>query len=101
MKKKLLIIFSFIITTNFAVPQNEINSYRNNEITKEEIFAHIKYLASDELEGRMAGSNGDKIAEEYIGKEFSYYNLIPAGDSLYFQKFPMKTEVTFGDNNSL
>jgi hypothetical protein len=101
MKSKSFLILVFIFSCSILYSQNDINQYRNIDITKDEIYSHIKYLSSDELEGRMAGSNGDKLAEDYIGKEFSYYNLVPAGDSLYFQKFPLKSQVEFGNNNSL
>jgi Zn-dependent M28 family amino/carboxypeptidase len=90
MKKYSIIIFLLICNYNFLFSQNEIEKYRSNEITKDEIFQHIKYLASDELEGRLAGSNGDLLAENYLIQEFKYYKLIPAGDSLYFQNFILK-----------
>ena len=101
MKTKFILILFFVFSCNILYSQNDINQYRNNDITKDEVFSHIKYLASDELEGRMAGSNGDILARDYIGKEYSQYNLIPAGDSLYFQLFPIKSKISFGNNNAL
>ncbi len=101
MKVKLFLVLVFIFSCSILYSQNDINQYRKNEITKDEVFSHIKYLASDELEGRLAGSNGDILARDYIGKEFNYYNLLPAGDSLYFQMFPIKSKISFGTNNSL
>ena len=59
-------------------------------IDPEKIRAHVKYLASDLLEGRGTGQRGGDIAAEYIATEFSLYKLKPAGDNgSYMQKVPM------------
>ncbi|HSC38599.1 MAG TPA: hypothetical protein VLD19_12025, partial [Chitinophagaceae bacterium] len=43
--------------------------------------AHIHYLADDKLEGRRAGSNGEKLAMEYIAAQFEKAGLAPLGDN--------------------
>lgn len=43
--------------------------------------AHISYLADDKLEGRRAGTNGEKLAGEYISKQFLEAGLQPKGDN--------------------
>jgi Zn-dependent M28 family amino/carboxypeptidase len=59
-------------------------------IDAERIRAHVKYLASDLLEGRGTGQRGGDIAAEYVATEFSLYGLKPAGDNgTYLQKVPM------------
>ena len=56
----------------------------------EKIQAHVKYLASDELEGRGTGQKGGDLAADYIAAQFKSYGLKPAGDDgTYFQKVPM------------
>jgi Tol biopolymer transport system component len=56
--------------------------------------AHVEYLASDELEGRMTGSEGAKKAGDYIAKQFDAAGLQPMGDKdSYFQKFPFTSGV--------
>src|SRR5579863_7325602 len=45
------------------------------------IRAHVKFLASDLLEGRGTGQRGGDIAAEYIATEFALYGLKPAGDN--------------------
>ena len=47
----------------------------SNEITKSEILEHITYLASDELQGRFPGTEGDLLTQKYISEEFSKYKL--------------------------
>jgi Zn-dependent M28 family amino/carboxypeptidase len=54
------------------------------------IRAHVKYLASDELQGRGMGQLGSDLAADYIGKQLESYGLKPAGDNgTYFQNVPM------------
>src|SRR6266566_2354918 len=60
------------------------------EIDKDKIRAHVKFLASDLLEGRGTGQRGGDIAAEYIATQFALYGLKPAGDKgTYMQKVPM------------
>jgi Zn-dependent M28 family amino/carboxypeptidase len=56
----------------------------------EKIRAHVKYLASDELEGRGMNQKGGDLAAEYIGAQFKSYGLMPAGENgTFFQSVPM------------
>jgi aminopeptidase YwaD len=73
----------------------------SNEITKSEILEHITYLASDELQGRFPGTEGDLLTQKYISEEFSKYKLKPAGDNGYVQPFEMYTHVQLSGNNTL
>ena len=59
-------------------------------ITKEDLNKHLSVLASDEYEGRETGKKGQKMAAEYIYKQFQGDNLIgPVKDSKnpYLQSF--------------
>jgi hypothetical protein len=59
------------------------------------IRAHVKFLASDLLEGRGPGQRGSDLAAEYIGAQFESYGLKPAGDGgTFFQNVPMVTMKT-------
>ena len=51
------------------------------QVDKEKIREHVKYLSSDELEGRGTGQRGGDVAADYIGKQFAAYGLKPAGDN--------------------
>src|ERR1700746_3477321 len=56
----------------------------------EKIRAHVKFLASDLLEGRGTGQRGGDIAADYIATPFSLYGFKTAGDEgTYFQEVPM------------
>jgi len=60
------------------------------DVSGERMRAHVKYLASDLVEGRGVGTKGEKLATEYIAKQFEMIGAKPAGDNgTYFQKVPM------------
>lgn len=64
-------------------------------IDPQRIRAHVKFLASDLLEGRGTGQRGGDIAADYIATQFESYGLKPAGDNgAYMQKVPMVGIIT-------
>ncbi|MCF6149796.1 MAG: M28 family peptidase [Candidatus Kuenenia sp.] len=64
------------------------------EIKEEDLHAIVAYLASDELEGRLTGTMGSKMASEYIAHCLEKNGLLPFGNSgSYFQEFPFTSGV--------
>ena len=60
------------------------------QVDPQRIREHVKYLASDKLEGRGMNQRGSDLAAEYIAAKFKSYGLKPAGDNgSYFQTVPM------------
>jgi Zn-dependent M28 family amino/carboxypeptidase len=58
-----------------------------DSISAENIRAHIRFLASDLLEGRGVGTRGGEIATNYIASQLAIAGAKPAGDNgTYFQK---------------
>jgi aminopeptidase YwaD len=49
--------------------------------------SHVSYLADDKLEGRRTGSNGEKLAMEYISRQFEKEGLLAKGEQGYYQSF--------------
>ena len=63
-------------------------------ITPDDLYEHVRYLASDKLEGRMTGTEGARRAGEYIAARFKEAGLEPLGDNgTYFQEFPFPAGV--------
>ena len=59
-------------------------------ITPAEIDGHLRFLASDLLEGRAPGTRGGELAATYIASELRAIGVAPAGDSgSYFQRVPI------------
>ena len=55
-----------------------------------DIASVVRYLADDALEGRLAGSEGERCAGDYIAASFQRLGLQPAGENgTYFQQVPL------------
>jgi len=84
MKKNLILLVSAIVLSYhaFAGPGDSITTVAN-------LKQHIGYLASDELQGRLTGSKGEKMSYEYIIKQYKAMGLQPMGkDGSFLQSFP-------------
>jgi hypothetical protein len=62
----------------------------------------VQYLASDRLEGREAGTPGEKLAVDYVVAKYGNVGLMPYGDSAtYLQAFTFHAEPVLGAANTL
>lgn len=98
--KKLIILY-IASAFSFACGQQLPKQIREPEITAAEIKEHITYLASDEMKGRLTGSQEIEKAAEYIESEFKSYGLIPLFDGKFTQTFSFISDAEAGSNNSL
>ena len=71
------------------------------EIMSFEILGHIKYLASDNLKGRLTGTPGSKLVIDYISKHWEAQGIEPAGTKGYKQSFSFINNVSLGQRNML
>jgi hypothetical protein len=83
------IIFTLLLFVQDALAQKKKTPKlsKADKTTIANLQAHIGYLADDKLEGRRAGSNGEKIAADYISNKFSEAGLQPKGTDGFFQPF--------------
>lgn len=71
-------------------------------IAAENIEAHIRFLASDELAGRGTGTVGYAIAANYVAAQMRLLGLEPAGDDgTYLAAVPMQQIQADRDYNQL
>ncbi len=61
----------------------------------ERLHSYVRFLSSPELEGRAAGSPGNRRAADFIAAHFQRVGLLPLGGS-FFQPFPIITEIRIG-----
>ena len=54
-------------------------------------WAHVEYLASDDLQGRFTGSEGYRKAADYTAHQFQTLGLQAAGTNGYFQPVDFET----------
>ncbi|MBT8326889.1 MAG: hypothetical protein KJP21_04145, partial [Bacteroidia bacterium] len=52
---------------------------------------HIRYLASDELEGRGTGSAGEQLSAKYVAEQFEKIGLSPDSKNGYYQYMDIPT----------
>jgi len=71
-------------------------------ITAEDLRWHIETLSSDEFEGRLTGTKGEKLATAHVAGAFAEFGLEPAGENeTFFQKFEFESGVSLGKRNLL
>jgi hypothetical protein len=90
-----------IILGIISIVANAQSQYTKN-ITIESVKSHIDTLASESMKGRDTGSEGQKMAAQYIAGIFEKSELKPVRDSDYFSQFKLYSYKngysTMGDN---
>src|ERR1700687_306818 len=85
----------FLAITAFAAaaqdaPVTPAQKSAGKEITSELLRSHIRFLASDLLEGRGPATRGDRLAESYIQAQLEGLGLQPgAPGGGWIQKVPL------------
>lgn len=79
-------------------PKREALARLEPVFSADRMMEHVKYLASEEMQGRGVGSEGIEKSAEYIKSQFEKAGLKPGGnENGYFQKFT----VTGKDGNEV
>lgn len=99
MKKSILAISSLLMlscgsaqvsTKKTDYSKADVAKYMNT-ITAEELKTHLYIVASDEMEGRDTGTEGQKKAGLYLINHYQSNNIpFPKGASDFYQKVPAK-----------
>lgn len=90
---KLLFLLLLLSATSFSQKLKKADKAIVDNLKK-----HISYLADDKLEGRRAGSEGERLAMEYISKQFAQAGLAPKGTEQYFQSFEINDGKQLAEN---
>ena len=90
--KNLILIYFILISSAFS---------QNDRQFIKQIKNDVKFLSSDELEGRKSGTIGEKKAYSYIIKRFEELGLLPKGEDNYKQAFSVsKNKIKYSDLNT-
>jgi len=90
MRRDIRLLLALVFTTLIPAFRVSAQAGRPTAITPEEIDAHLRFLASDLLEGRAPATRGGRLAEEYLATELQTFGVRPGvGDSSYFQRVPI------------
>ena len=83
MKRILITALFFISLLSYSQKLKKADKLLLNTIQQ-----HVYFLADDKLEGRRTGTNGEKLASEYIINQFKTAGLQPKGNnSTFIQEF--------------
>lgn len=96
--KYILKIWLLVSISTIASCQTKPNL--NVDISKDDIFKHIDFLASDSLKGRLPGTPYDRVSAKYIKDLFDSFGLSPLGDKGY-QFMDVIMEQKPGSNNKV
>lgn len=95
----LRLILVFLLLSSVSVAQKLTRS--DKEMIKY-LKINLSYLASDNLEGRRAGTIGESLAADFISNKFKEIGLEPKGVSdSYFQPFTVTDGKKIGNSTSL
>jgi hypothetical protein len=75
-----LLILLVISASSFAQKPH----FKDKKVARE-VLQHITVLASDDMQGRLTASPGERMAAEYIAQEFKSIGLTPAGQQNFYQ----------------
>lgn len=98
-----LVVTACIITVSFIVEATitSVHSADNESdslSSQQRLTNSVKYLSSDELEGRGPGTDGLNKAADYIAEHFRQLGLkTDSYDGTPFQRFDISTDIKLGD----
>lgn len=92
MKRVHIYIFLILtMTANTLFAQVHSSSAYEYLITPDNQLRHLKFLTSEEIAGRAAGSPQAKMVADYIAAEFESYGLVPLKSVSYLQNFQIRS----------
>ena len=96
---KTLLLLATILAGSYGVNGQQSNDNRSelipiqiglDAIKSEDIFDHVKKLASDEFEGRGPGTRGETLTVDYLVDQFKRSGLKPGNpDGTFVQSVPL------------
>jgi hypothetical protein len=85
-----------------ATPERDASESGVAPITADAVRAHVQALASPEFDGRLTGTEGERLATEYVARQFESAGLAPgAPDGTWFQPFEFTAGTSLGATNDL
>jgi hypothetical protein len=92
--------FALVLAGLPTRPLQTAEPAESNAAVEQRLYEAVKFLASDELEGRGVGTKGIDQAADYIAEQFTAIGLkTDLFDGGPFQSFPMVVETVQGEPN--
>lgn len=91
-------VFNVVIFLCLVLP---FSSGSAGEVSEGNLMSHVRFLASEGLQGRRAGELGDKVAESYVQAVFEQLNLEPIPALGDYRQQLIALESTLDRDNTL
>lgn len=82
----LLVFMPILVFSQSKRKKKQLEERANAELVAG-LRSHVQYLSDDKLEGRRAGSAGERLAAQYIISQYEKMGLAPGGSNGYLQEF--------------
>ncbi|AGH95523.1 M28 family peptidase [Pseudobdellovibrio exovorus] len=82
-------------------PLNKSALHLSPEISADDTKQIVDYLASEELKGRMTGSEEERLYTDQIVNLFKQWGLVPVFGNSFIQSFEFTSSVIATENNSI
>ncbi|WOH38687.1 M28 family metallopeptidase [Thalassotalea fonticola] len=99
-KSKLISLFSALTVTLTSTVGAKTFEQAYHEISADKLHEHVKIIASDEFEGRLPTTNGEKKVLDYLTTQFKNNGWKPGNNGSYLQAVEL-SEITAGDDTNL
>jgi len=96
MKRILTFIFLIHCFSSHAQNIDSIANKYESSIKTEDLKRHLKVLTSKELSGRETGTEGNRLAADYLQRQFTDMGIPPLPNGRYFQTFPLINQKSEG-----
>ena len=87
---RIVLCIAISLSTGVTFAQTESDTRTSQQAALERVTEGIKFLASDDLGGRMPGTDGIEWAAKYIEVAYKKAGLKPLEDGTYRQEFIVK-----------
>ncbi|WNC67170.1 M28 family metallopeptidase [Thalassotalea nanhaiensis] len=99
-KSKLINLFSALTVTVSSAVSAESFTQAYHNISADKLHEHVKVIASDEFEGRLPTTNGEKKVLDYLTTQFKKNGWQPGNNGSFLQPVEL-SEITAGDDTTL
>ena len=91
LSRPLALLALLVLAIGTCLAEENKSTVAKASFSADAYLAHVRYLASDELGGRLPGTPGSHAATEYIAQQFKQIGLKPGGvEDTYFQPFTIR-----------
>ena len=99
-KSKLINLFSALTVTLSSSVSAETFTQAYHNISADKLHEHVKVIASDEFEGRLPTTAGEKKVLDYLTTQFKKNGWQPGNNGSFLQPVEL-SEITAGDDTTL